>query len=178
MATLHLRTEGDPRLVAGTVLRELSGVDPDMAVWDLKTMDEHLQGSTFTTRMVTSLIGVFGMLALVLSVVGVHGVVAYSVSHRTQEFGVRIALGAGSLGIVRMVLKDGLRMILIGIGFGLTLAVVATRILASLLYGVSPLDSVTFMVVSMVLAIVALAACYVPARRAASVEPSQALRYE
>jgi predicted permease len=178
MATLHVRTEGDPRLVAGTVQREMNGVDPDMAVWGLNTMNEHLHGSTFTTRMATSLIGVFGMLALVLAVVGVHGVVAYSVSHGTHEFGVRMALGAGSAEILGMVLKEGLRTILIGIGFGLALAVAATQILTSLLYGVSPLDSATFTVVSMVLAIVALAACYIPARRAANVEPSQALRYE
>jgi ABC-type antimicrobial peptide transport system permease subunit len=178
MATLQVRTEGDPRLVAGTVLREMRSIDPDMAVWGLKTMNEHLHGSTFATRMATSLIGVFGMLALVLAAVGVHGVVAYSVSHGTHEFGVRMALGARSVEILGMVLKEGLRTVLIGVGIGLALAMAATRILTSLLYGVSPLDSVTFAVVSMVLAIVALAACYLPARRAANVEPSQALRCE
>jgi ABC-type antimicrobial peptide transport system permease subunit len=141
-------------------------------------MNEHVHGSTFTTRTVSGLVGVFGMLALVLAVVGVHGVVAYSVSHRTPEFGVRMALGAGSAGIRSMVLKEGLRMVLIGVGFGLALAVVVTRILTSLLYGVSPVDSMTFAVVSMVLAIMALAACLVPARRAANVEPSRALRCE
>jgi macrolide transport system ATP-binding/permease protein len=178
MATLQVRTEGDPRLVTGTVLHELNRVNPDMAVWSLKTMDEHLQGSTFTTRTVSGLVGVFGMLALVLAVVGVHGVVAYSVSHGRHEYGVRMALGARSEEILGLVLKEGLTTILIGIGIGLPLAVATTRILTSLLYGVSPLDGTTFMAVSVVLAVVALAACYVPARRAAKVEPSQALRYE
>jgi predicted permease len=171
MATLQVRTEGDPRLVAGTVLREMQNIDPDMAVWGLKTMNEHLHGSTFTTRMATSLIGVFGLLALVLAAVGVHGVVAYSVSHGTHEFGVRMALGA-------MVLEEGMRTVLIGVGIGLALAMAVTRTLTSLLYGVSPLDWMTFVVISVVLAIVALAACYIPARRAANVEPSQALRCE
>jgi putative ABC transport system permease protein len=118
------------------------------------------------------------LLALVLAAVGVHGVVAYSVSHGTHEFGVRMALGARSVEILVMVLEEGMRTVLIGVGIGLALAMAVTRTLTSLLYGVSPLDWMTFVVISVVLAIVALAACYIPARRAANVEPSQALRCE
>jgi predicted permease len=176
--TLHVSTNGDPKLVVRTVLSEMHKIDPDMAVWDLETMTEHVHGSTFTTRMATSLIGVFGMLALVLAVVGVHGVIAYSVSHGTHEFGVRMALGARSVEILKLVMTEGLKTILCGMGLGLALAIAVTRLLASLLYGVSPLDAVTFTVVSVILAAAALVACYVPARRASHVNPNQALRYE
>jgi predicted permease len=178
MATLHVRTDGDPRRAAGAVLAELQQMDPDMAVWNMKTMTEHVYGSTFTSRMATSIVGIFAVLALMLAIVGVHGVIAYTVSRGTHEFGVRMALGAGSKQILNLVLTEGLKTILIGVGLGLALSVAATRLLRSLLYGVSPLDWPTFAVVTIILALAALAACYAPARRASRIAPSQALRYE
>jgi ABC-type antimicrobial peptide transport system permease subunit len=149
-----------------------------MAVWDIKTMAEHVYGSTFASRMAANLVGVFGMLALVLAVVGVHGVIAYSVSRGAHEFGVRMAVGARSGEILRLVLTEGLKTIMVGIGLGLILAVAGTRLLTSLIYEVSPLDGLTFAVVTTILVVAALAACYAPARRASRITPSQALRYE
>jgi predicted permease len=177
-ATLHVRTKGNPELAAGPVLAEMRRLDPDMAAWDLKTMTEHVHGSTFPTRMATNLVAVFGALALVLALVGVHGVMAYSVSRGTREFGIRMALGARSSEILELVLLGGVKTILMGIGVGLALAVALTRLLTSLLYGVSPFDWVTFSVVSVALMGAALAACVMPARRASGVDPNQALRYE
>ena len=173
-----MRTKGDPEIAAGAVLAEMRRLDPDMAVWDLKTMTEHLHGSTFPTRMATSLVAVFGALALVLALVGVHGVMAYSVSHSKREFGIRKALGARSTEILQMVLFGGVKTILIGIAVGLALAFSGTRVLTSLLFGMSPFDWETFAVVSVILSGAALAACFAPARRAARVDPNQALRYE
>jgi predicted permease len=178
LATLHVRTKGDPELAEGAVLAEMHRLDPDMAVWDLKTMTEHVHGSTFQTRMATSLVTVFGALALVLALVGVHGVMAYSVSRGIREFGIRKALGARSKEILGLVLLGGIKTILIGVGVGLALALAVTRLLTSLLYGVSPFDWPTFAVVSSILMGAALAACVMPARRAARVNPNQALRYE
>ena len=178
LATLHVRTNGAPRIVTGSVLGVLREIDADMAVWDTKTMTEHVYGSTFTSRMATSLVGIFGLLALVLAVVGVHGVIAYSVSRGTHEFGVRMALGARSGEILRLVLTEGLKTIMVGIGLGLLLAIAVTRLLTSLLYEVSPLDWVTFALVTTTLVVAALAAWYAPARRASRIAPSQALRYE
>jgi predicted permease len=178
MATLHVRTDGDPRRAAGAVLAELHQMDPDMAVWNMKTMTEQVYGSTFTSRMATSIVGIFAVLALVLAIVGIHGVIAYTVSRGTHEFGVRMALGAGSKQILNLVLTEGLKTILIGVGLGLALSVAATRLLTSLLYGVSPLDWPTFAVVTIILVLAALADSYTPARRASRVAPRQALRYE
>jgi ABC-type antimicrobial peptide transport system permease subunit len=156
----------------------MNRIDPDMAVWDSKTMTEHVNGSTFPTRMATSLVAVFGALALVLALVGVHGVMAYSVSQSSREFGIRMALGARSKEILELVLLGGVKTILLGIGVGLVLAFNVTRLLTSLLYGVNPFDWTTFAVVSAILMGGALAACIMPARRAARVEPNTALRCE
>jgi predicted permease len=177
-ACLHVRTSSDPRKVTEAVLAELHQINADMAVWDIKTMSEHVHGSMFTSRVATSLVGIFGVLAMVLAVVGVHGVIAYTVSRGTHEFGVRMALGARSKQILELVLTEGLKTILIGVGLGLALSLAATRLLTSLLYGVSPLDWTTFATVTIILVLAALAACYGPARRASRIAPSQALRYE
>ena len=153
-------------------------IDPDMAVWDSKTMTEHVNGSTFPTKMATSLVAVFGALALVLALVGVHGVMAYSVSQRTHEMGIRMALGADSGRVLGLVLGQGALYAAIGIGIGLLMALGVTRGLASFLFGVSPFHLPTFLGVSLFLLFAGIAATYFPAQRATQVDPIIALRSE
>jgi ABC-type antimicrobial peptide transport system permease subunit len=141
-------------------------------------MDELLSGSLSRSRFTMLVLGVFAALALVLASVGIYGVIAYSVTQRTQEFGIRIALGASRRDVLRLVLGQGTRLTLLGIGLGIVAALVVTRPMATLLYGISATDPVTFTAVALLLALVALAACYIPARRATRVDPIVALRYE
>jgi ABC-type antimicrobial peptide transport system permease subunit len=141
-------------------------------------MDELLSGSLSRSRFTMLVLGVFAALALVLASVGIYGVIAYSVTQRTQEFGIRIALGASRRDVLRLVLSQGTRLTLLGIGLGIVAALVVTRLMATLLYGISATDPVTFTAVALLLALVALAACYIPARRATRVDPIVALRYE
>ena len=121
-------------------------------------------------------LGVFAAMALVLACVGIYGVIAYSVLQRTQEFGIRMALGANGRDVLRLVLSQGSRLTFLGIGFGIIAALIVTRVMATLLYGVSATDPLTFTAVALFLAVVALAACYIPARRATRVDPIVALR--
>ena len=126
--------------------------------------------------LTATLLGLFGLLALVITAAGIAGVVAFSVNQRTQEFGIRMALGAGRGSVLAMVLRQGLTLVLIGLAIGLAGALVLTRVLTTLLFGIEPTDGVTFVAVSMVLVAVAAIACFVPARRAATVDPMVALR--
>src|SRR5262249_4776234 len=151
----------------------------DMAVYDVKTMSEHMSNGTFMIVKVGAIIvGVFGVIVIVLATVGIYGVISYSVSQRTHEIGVRMALGARPQQILRLVVGQGVTLTLIGIGIGLGASLVLTRFLSSLLYGVSATDALTFVTISLLLTAVALLASYVPARRATKVDPIIALRYE
>ena len=176
---LYLHTEGDPAAVTAAVHQVVSALDQGMPVYDLKTMNTHLSGiALLFVRVGAALVGVFGLLGLALAVVGLYGVISHSVSQRTQEIGIRIALGARPGDVLRMVLKQGMILTLVGVASGLAAAFAVTRLMRGLLYGVSTTDPMTFILVSSLLAIVALLACYLPARRATKVDPMVALRAE
>jgi len=176
--TLVVRAAGDPRGLLSAVRREIQTVDPNVVPFDMETMKEYMALPLFPAHTTGLLLGAFGFLALVMAVGGMYGVMAYAVSQRTREIGVRMALGAAGEDVLKLVVSQGMRLTLIGVGIGLLGAFAATRVLSSLLYGISPTDPVTFLGVSLVLIGVAFAANYIPARRATKVDPMVALRYE
>jgi putative ABC transport system permease protein len=176
--TILVRTVNDPLTLVSAVRDELQQIDPEQPMAAIATMDQLLAGSLSRSRFTMLVLGVFAALALVLACVGIYGVIAYSVTQRTQEFGIRIALGANRRDVLRLVLGQGTRLTLLGIGLGIVAALIITRLMATLLYGISATDPLTFTAVVLLLALVALAACYIPARRATRVDPIVALRYE
>ena len=175
---LILHTRGDPHTLAGPLMRMAQAVGPNLRVYELRTFDELVALSLWRVRWQAALLGAFGLLAIALSVFGLHGVVAYAVARRTHEIGVRLALGAKRGDIQWVVLAHGLRLTAAGIAFGLILSAAATRFLRSFLYDVSPFDPVAFAAAALAWIAVALLASYLPARRAASVDPAISLRYE
>jgi putative ABC transport system permease protein len=176
--TLVLRTSVDPMSLVSAVRKEVSDLDKNLPLYGVQTMDEVLSAEVASQRFNAGALGGFAGLAVLLAAVGIYGVMAYTVSRRTHEMGVRIALGAEPGNILRMVLNQGLRLALIGVGVGLAASLGLTRLLRGLLFGVKPLDPETFVLVTAALLCVALAACWIPARRATRVDPNVALRYE
>jgi putative ABC transport system permease protein len=176
--TLLVRTSGDPLSLAGPVQRELKNAEKEILIEDVVTMNRRLALSVAPQRMNVVLLGTFAFIALVLAAAGIYGVMAYTVAQRTQEIGLRMALGAQLRDVLRMVLRSGMSLALLGILIGLAGAFVLTRLMSKLLFGVTPTDAVTFASVAAILFAVALLACYIPARRATRVDPSIALRYE
>jgi len=172
-----VRTSGDPLQLAGAVREELKTLDKDQPM-TVTTMDQILSNSVAGQRFNALLLGVFASVALMLSMIGVFGVINYSVTQRTQEIGIRIALGAQRSDVFKLVIGQGLALTLIGVAIGSVAAFGLTRLMRNLLYGVSPTDAATFVVVSFVVTVVALFACYLPGRRASKVDPLVALRYE
>ena len=174
--TLVVRTPVDPRSLMPTIRRELAALDRDVPISNVKTMDRVVVDSTAEPRFRTLLVGVFAALAMLLSVVGVGGVIAYTVSRRTHEIGVRVALGATGGTVVRLVMGQGLRPAALGLAIGLAAAFALTRVLAGLLFGVSAIDAGVYAGAAGLLWLAAVAATYLPARRATSVDPMTALR--
>ncbi|MGD0226740.1 MAG: ABC transporter permease [Terriglobia bacterium] len=174
---LVVRAASDPKAVAGSLRTIVQGLDRDMP-FELRSMNDLLADSVAQPRFRTLLLGIFAAMALILAAVGIFGVMAYVVSRRTQEIGVRMALGASRCGVLQIVVGEGLRVVLIGIGIGLVEAFALTRLMKTLLFDVQPFDPVTFVGVPLLVILVALLACYIPARRATKVDPMVALRYE
>jgi putative ABC transport system permease protein len=175
--TMMVRTTVDP-LSAVSAIRSHVSEGGDQAIFDVHTMKQIVSDSVAGRRFSMLLLGVFAGLALVLAAVGNYGVISYMVTQRTHEIGIRMALGAERSNVLALVVGDGLRLLLIGVGVGLAAALGLTRLMSSMLYGVRPTDIVTFATVSLLLAGVAMLASYVPARRATKVDPMVALRYE
>ncbi len=173
-----LRTEGDPTAVMGSVRQAVEEIDPREVIYNVQTMDEVVANSFAARRLSMILLGFFAALALVLACVGIYGVISYLVGQRTHEIGVRMALGAQGSDVLQLVIGNGAKMALIGIAVGIGTALGLTRLMASQLFGVSAHDPLTFAGVAILLILVAVAACYIPARRATRVDPMIALRHE
>jgi putative ABC transport system permease protein len=175
---LLVRTHGNPMDMLPAVRQQVSDLGPQVPVYGAETMDQVVADSMAEPRMAASVVSLFGGLVLFLAITGIYSVVSYWVAQRTHEIGIRMALGAEKRDVLRMVVGQGIKLALIGVAIGIAGALALTRFLASLLYGVKPTDPPTFIAVSLVLIAVALVACYIPARRAAKVDPMVALRYE
>lgn len=179
--TVCLRTSVEPHSITSAVRSVVSSMDPDLPLYDIKTMDEYLSGTLATPRFQAMLLEVFAGLALLLTAIGLYGVIAYAVAQRTHEIGVRITLGATRGNVVQMVLKSGLQLTAIGVAVGVVFSLIASRFATSfsnLLFGIKPTDIVTLASVVAIVVMVSLLACYIPAYRASKVDPMIALRYE
>lgn len=171
-----VRTNLDPDRIAAEVRAAVASIDPEQPVDQFRTLSEVRLASLESPRLTATLLGLFATLALVITATGIAGVIAFSVNQRTQEFGVRMALGAGRMTVLAMVVRQGLQFVAVGLAIGTAGALVLTRVMTNLLFGVEPTDAITFLSVALVLIAVATTACLIPARRAASVDPLVALR--
>jgi putative ABC transport system permease protein len=175
---LLVRTTVDPLTLTQPVRGQIAALDKDQAVFNVRTMEQALSRSVAARRFSMILLSVFALLALVLAAVGIYGVISYSVAQRTREVGIRMALGAQTTDVLKLIVRDGLKLVVIGVLVGLVGAFMLSRLLTTLLFGVTPTDALTYATVALGLVGVALAACYIPARRAAKVDPLVALRFE
>src|SRR5205085_1088331 len=175
---LVVRTTADAASMTGGVRQAVWAVDKDQPISNRRTMDQVFAAAISKERFQTLLLGLFAALALVLACVGLYGVISYSVAQRTHEIGVRVALGAQSVDVLKLVIRQGMTLTLVGLIVGIGTGLAVTRVLTDMLYGVTATDPVTFGFVPALLLVVAFLACYVPARRATRVDPLEALRYE
>jgi putative ABC transport system permease protein len=176
--TLAVRTAGDPLALDKAVQAAIRRVDKDLALTRIQTLNEVAEESMVQPRFRAVLAAAFAVAALALAALGVYGVLAFAVTQRVKEFGIRLALGATASGLLRLVLRDGLRIVMIGLAVGLVAAAVLTRFISGSLYGVQTLDPLTFLAVPALLTAIALITCAMPARRAMGVDPMSALRDE
>jgi putative ABC transport system permease protein len=171
-------TSAEPLSLVPSVKREIAAVDPEQAVSNIRTLDEILDEEVVQRRLGATLLTVFAVLALLLASLGIHGILSYFVAQHTPEIGVRLALGASRGDILRLVLGRGMTLALVGVGLGSLGGLALTRLMSSLLFGISPTDPATFAFAALLLTALALLACYLPARRAVQVDPTIAMRYE
>lgn len=176
--TLVVHTAGNPAALAEPVRRQVYTLDSNIAIYNEETMDEHVRAAFFLPRLAATLFGVFGIIGLVLAAVGLYGVMSYAVSRRTREIGIRMALGARTGTVERLIVRQGMVLAVIAMALGWPAAWILSRLASSFLYGIEPHDLLTFTIVPVFLAGIALVACWLPARRAASIDPMQALRTE
>jgi putative ABC transport system permease protein len=164
--------------VTAAIRRDVRALDPDLPVTDVEDLSALVDASAAQPKFRTSLLGIFAAIALILAVTGIFGVISYSVSRRTHEIGIRVALGASRAAILKMILRETLMLTFTGLAIGIPCALAASRLVANLLYGVSPSDPATVAAVALILTSVAVLAGYIPARRAMQVDPMVALRHE
>ncbi|HTV53968.1 MAG TPA: ABC transporter permease, partial [Terriglobia bacterium] len=176
--SIVVRTKNDPRGIIDATRKEVTLLDKDLPVFDVKTLDQYVAHSVAQPRFSALLLSSFGILSLFLTAIGLYGVIGYAVAQRTHEIGIRVALGAQKRDVLGMVIGQGVKLVLIGVAVGIAGALALTRFLSSLLYGVNATDPLTLIAVSLILTGVALLACYIPAKRAAKVDPMVALRHE
>jgi putative ABC transport system permease protein len=175
---LAVQTSTSPDALTSAISEEVHRLDPEQPVTSIRTMDQLLSRTLSEAKFSLMLFGLFAALGLVLASIGIYGVMATAVTQRTHEIGLRMALGAQKRDVLRLVIGEGMLLVVIGIGAGLASALALTRLMSTLLFGVSATDPITLMLITIVLGTVALLACYIPARRATKVDPLVALRYE
>jgi putative ABC transport system permease protein len=176
--SLVVRTDVEPSTLRNSVIATVRRVNPNVPVYAVKTITEQIEAALSQERMMALLLAVFGGAALLLASVGIYGVVSFAVAQRTHEIGIRLALGANSVDVVKLVVKQGMTMAVAGVAVGLSCAFALTRLVDSFLFGIAPTDLSTFFFVTLGLLLIAMVACYIPASRATKVDPIVALRYE
>jgi putative ABC transport system permease protein len=176
--TIIIKGASDPNLLISSARNAVKEIDPDQPIYNPRTMGEIRAESVQSERLTLTLLSLFAGIALVLAIVGIYGVMSYSVTQRTHEIGIRMAIGARPLDVFKMILGHGMKLALIGVGLGLLGAFWLTGFMATMLFGVEPRDAITFAGIPVILITVALLACYLPGRRATKVEPTISLRYE
>jgi len=173
-----VKTSVEPTSLIGAIKREIRAIDKDQPIAQVQTLDDKLSESIAPQRFTLLLLGIFALMALSLASAGIYGLMSYAVTQRTHEIGVRMALGARQVDVLKLMVRQGMGLVVIGVALGLAGAFATTRLMSALLFDVTAKDPVTFAVVTAVLTIVAFVACYLPARRATKVDPLVALRYE
>jgi putative ABC transport system permease protein len=176
--TIVARTKSDPGAMTGSLRAALTSTDKSLPVYALKPMTDYLRDSLARRRFNMVLLSAFSGIALVLAAIGIYGVISYSVAQRTREMGIRMALGAQTRDVLKLIVRQAMMLTLAGVAIGLLAAFVLTRLMKSLLFSVSVTDPITFGVIALLLTLIALLACLIPARRATKVDPLVALRYE